>query len=138
MSLFAALAFAGVVTLAPFMLVEIAETGHFPASLDAWLSIFGLASISSVLAFYCFQHGVAVVGPSTAGLFMYLLPPYGVLMAVVFLGEELHGYHFAGFLLIMAGLLLATAPGALWRRIAAKLPPSLASAFPRRTLHGAE
>ncbi|MBL6432245.1 MAG: hypothetical protein HPM95_18665 [Alphaproteobacteria bacterium] len=25
---------------------------------------------------------------------MYLMPPYGVMMAVVFLGEELHAYHF--------------------------------------------
>ncbi|WP_209006200.1 DMT family transporter [Stappia sp. 28M-7] len=138
MSLFAALAFAGVVTLAPFTLVEIADTGHFPASFDAWLSIFGLASISSVLAFYCFQHGIAVVGPSTAGLFMYLLPPYGVLMAVIFLGEELHGYHFAGFLLVMAGLLLATAPAALWRRIAALLPASTMRLLPHKRLPGAE
>ena len=69
---------------------------------------------------------------------MYLLPPYGVLMAVVILGEELHGYHFAGFLLIMAGLLLATAPAALWRRIAAILPPSLAHVLPGRASAAAE
>ncbi|WP_186395168.1 MULTISPECIES: DMT family transporter [unclassified Stappia] len=137
-SLFAALAFAGVVTLAPFTLVEIVETGHFPASLDAWLSIFGLALIASVLAFYCFQHGIAVVGPSTAGLFMYLLPPYGVIMAVVFLGEELHAYHFAGFLLIMSGLVMATAPVSLWRKAADLLPLGLLKLPLRAPAQGAE
>ena len=58
-----------------------------------------------------------LVGPSTTGLFMYLMPPYGVMMAVVFLGEELHAYHFAGFVLIMSGLVLATAPPWLIARI---------------------
>ena len=110
LTLFAALALGGAITLLPFTIVEIAETGRFPVSADAWLSIFGVALVASVLAFSCFQYGVKVVGPSTAGLFMYLLPPYGVVMAVVFLGEELHGYHFAGFVLIMGGLVLATAP----------------------------
>jgi drug/metabolite transporter (DMT)-like permease len=65
---------------------------------------------------------VKVVGPSTTGLFMYLLPPYGVLMSVVFLGEELHLYHFAGFAFIMAGLILATAPRRLIDRMRALLP----------------
>ncbi|WP_417769839.1 DMT family transporter [Stappia sp.] len=110
LTLFAALALGGAITLLPFTIVEIAETGRFPVSADAWLSIFGVALVASVLAFSCFQYGVRIVGPSTAGLFMYLLPPYGVIMAVLFLGEELHGYHFAGFLLIMGGLVLATAP----------------------------
>ncbi len=116
-TLFAALALGGAITLLPFTIIEIAETGRFPATLDAWTSIFGVALIASVLAFSCFQYGVKIVGPSTAGLFMYLLPPYGVLMAVIFLGEELHVYHFAGFILIMAGLVLATAPRWLLKRI---------------------
>ncbi len=111
-SLFACLALAGAVSLLPFMGLEIAATGAFPATAKAWLSIFGVASVSSVLAFGCFQYGIKVVGPSTTGLFMYLLPPYGVLMAALFLGEELHRYHVTGFVLIMTGLILATAPKA--------------------------
>ncbi|MXN66983.1 EamA family transporter [Stappia sp. GBMRC 2046] len=117
LSLFAVLAFAGAVTLLPFTIWEIAETRRFPVSLPAWSSIAGIALISSVLAFSCFQYGVKVLGPATTGVFMYLLPPYGVMMAVLFLGEELHFYHLTGFVLIMAGLVLATAPKALFRRI---------------------
>lgn len=109
-ALFACLALAGAITLLPFTGLEIVVTGAFPQSTAAWLSIFGVASISSVLAFGCFQLGIKVVGPSTTGLFMYLLPPYGVLMAATFLGEKLHFYHAAGFAMIMTGLLLATAP----------------------------
>ncbi|WP_417773254.1 DMT family transporter [Stappia sp.] len=122
LSLFATLAAAGALTLLPFTVVEIAETGRFPVHADAWISILGLALGASVLAFSTFQYGVKVVGPSTTGLFMYLLPPYGVLMSVVFLGEELHLYHFAGFAFIMAGLILATAPRRLIDRMRALLP----------------
>ena len=121
LSLFATLALAGAITLLPFTLVEIAETGHFPASGAAWMSIFGLAISASVLAFSTFQYGIKIVGPATTGLFMYLLPPYGVLMAVIFLGEELKLYHVAGFVLIMAGVILATVPRALFERVRAKV-----------------
>ncbi|MCA1297052.1 DMT family transporter [Stappia indica] len=121
LSLFAALALTGTVSLFPFAIWEIAETGQFPVTSDAWVSIFGVAVVSSVLAFSCFQYGIKVVGPSVTGVFMYLLPPYGVLMAVVFLGEALHAYHFAGFLLVMSGLVLATAPPALVQRLSLRL-----------------
>ncbi len=117
LSLFAALALAGAVTLMPFAAVEIAVTGRFPVTIPAWTSITGIAVVASVLAFSCFQYGVKVVGPATTGLFMYLLPPYGVMMAVIFLGEDLELYHFAGFILIMTGLVLATAPKTLLARL---------------------
>ncbi|NRG18741.1 DMT family transporter [Rhizobiales bacterium] len=122
LSLFAVLAFAGAVSLLPFTALEIAVTERFPESLPAWSSIAGIALVSSVLAFSCFQYGVKVLGPATTGVFMYLLPPYGVMMAVVFLGEDLELYHLSGFVLIMAGLVLATAPVALVRRVIALLP----------------
>lgn len=122
LSLFAVLAFAGAISLLPFTALEIALTERFPEGLTAWSSIAGIALISSVLAFSCFQYGVKVLGPATTGVFMYLLPPYGVMMAVVFLGEDLELYHLAGFVLIMAGLVLATAPLAIIKRVTALLP----------------
>lgn len=109
-TVFAATAVTGTLTLAPFMAVEIAQTGRFPMSLDAWLSIGGIVISASLLAFSCFQYGVKILGPSVTGLFMYLLPPYGVVMAIVFLGERLEPFHLAGSALVMIGLILATAP----------------------------
>ncbi len=43
-------------------------------------------------------------------MFLYLLPIYGVLMAVALLGEELHLYHGVGFVLILGGVVLASRP----------------------------
>lgn len=108
--LFAAIATMGALVSAPFAVVEIAVTGHFPTGLKAWASVLGLAVFASVAAFSAYQYGLRVLGPSIAGMFIYLFPPAGVLMAVVFLGEVPQAFHFAGFVLILVGLILATAP----------------------------
>lgn len=122
MSLFAAVALAGAIALLPFMILESLVAGAFPTGLQSWTSIAGIVVFSSVLAFSCFQYGIHTVGPSVSGLFMYLLPPYGVAMAVVFLGETLETFHIAGFLLIMAGILLATLPVHMIRNIKKRGP----------------
>jgi drug/metabolite transporter (DMT)-like permease len=109
-AVFAATAAMGAVTLAPFMLAEVAYTGHFPTELNAWFSIIGIVVSASILAFSTFQYGIKVLGPSVTGLFMYLLPPYGVFMAIMFLGESFQPFHAAGSALVMTGLILATAP----------------------------
>jgi drug/metabolite transporter (DMT)-like permease len=39
----------------------------------------------------------------------YLWVLYGILLAIVFLGETLHAYHVLGLALILPGVMLATA-----------------------------
>ncbi len=115
--LFAAIALAGWLVLLPMTAWEIFVLGHFPTGVNAWASIFGLAFVSSVLAFSAYQYGVKTVGPTVTGIFLYLLPAYGVVMAVLFLGEELRAFHAAGFVLVTAGVILATAPSTLLRAL---------------------
>ncbi|MEZ5841573.1 MAG: DMT family transporter [Hyphomicrobiales bacterium] len=118
--LFATIAGAGAACLFPFMIAESVMTGNFPTAPASWASIGGLALVSSVLAFLAFQYGIKVVGPSATGVFMYFLPVYGVLLAVMFLGETFRSYHAAGLVLVTLGVVLATAPlGRLFRRRAA-------------------
>lgn len=115
--LFAAIALAGVLLLVPMVAWELIALGHFPRTSVAWTSIVGLAVFPSVLAFSSYQYGVKVVGPTITGIFLYLLPAYGVGMAVIFLGEELHAFHAAGLVLVSCGVMLATAPTKLWKRL---------------------
>lgn len=70
----------------------------------------GLAFVSSVLAFITYQYGIKILGPATAGIFMYLMPPVGVLLAVTFLGEVFQPFHMVGLILVMTGVILATFP----------------------------
>ncbi|MDH3466568.1 MAG: DMT family transporter [Gammaproteobacteria bacterium] len=109
-TLFAAIAICGTVVQLPFYLWESATVRPVPLELAAWSSIAAVAVVSSVLAFSFYQKGIAVLGPSRAGPFMYLMPVYSVLLAVTFLGETVSAYHVAGLVLILIGIGLATWP----------------------------
>ncbi|WP_428030287.1 DMT family transporter [Ancylobacter sp.] len=108
---FAANAIAGMLLLAPLALWETVNGAQQPATLEAWAAIVFLAIFPSVLAFGLFQYCVRVAGAPVTAMFLYLLPVYGVLMAVLLLGEELHLFHAAGFVLILGGVVLATRRG---------------------------
>jgi drug/metabolite transporter (DMT)-like permease len=117
---FTAIAVVGAVTLLPFMAIESLALARFPHTLSAWASILALAIVPSILAFGAYQYGVKAVGPAITAIFMYLLPVYGVAMAVFFLGEALAPFHLLGMALVVAGVVLATAPGDLLERLKAR------------------
>lgn len=77
------------------------RAGHLPAFL--YVGIF-----PSILSYLGWNHGVQVIGPGRAGMFMYLMPLLTAALALPILGERLHGYHGAGAALILVGLYLAT------------------------------
>jgi drug/metabolite transporter (DMT)-like permease len=114
-AVFFAIVLSGALLLLPCMIVELAVGSAFPVTLRAWASISGIVLFSSILSYATFQYGVKTVGPAVTSIFMYLLPCYGVLLAVVFLGEEFRLYHAAGLMLVMLELLLATGSGLRWR-----------------------
>lgn len=102
----------GVLFLFPLTLWE--QGGiHIPQlSERVWLVVGYVAVFPSILAYLFWNKGVAEIGASTASLFIYLIPVFGLMLAVLFLKESLQGYHFTGILLIVLGIFLA-----LWRRI---------------------
>lgn len=104
------LAALGALLLVPASLLEALTAPRLPASASAWAGIAGIVVFASLLAFSCFQYGIRQLGAPLAGVFMYLLPPYGVLLAVVVLGETLQSYHLAGIALVVGGVVLATMP----------------------------
>ena len=80
---------------------------RWPTQIEALVVIYmGLAA--SVFAFICWNRGVAVVGANAAGFTIHLLPAFGTVLAILFLGEAFAGFHAAGIATILAGVLLAT------------------------------
>ena len=63
---------------------------------------------ASVLAFLAWNRGVAVVGANAAGFTIHLLPAFGTVLAILFLGESFAGFHAVGLATIVAGVLIAT------------------------------
>lgn len=105
------LAVIGDLFMLPLWLGEMA-LGRFvvwtPATLVALVSV---AVFSSVLAYIFWNRGVEEVGAQVAGLFVHLMPVFGVILAWMFLGERFLGYHVAGIALILIGIALTTRRG---------------------------
>ena len=98
----------GVVLLVPVLLLMSLQA---PLRLPVGGEIAGVlyvALASSVGAFICWNRGVAVVGANAAGVTCHLLPAFGTILAIIFLGETFQGFHAAGIATILAGVFIAT------------------------------
>jgi drug/metabolite transporter (DMT)-like permease len=102
------IAVAGVVFLAPvFVFQAIQAPPRTPTMVEAAAVLYvGLAA--SVASFLLWNRGVAVVGANAAGFSLYLLPTFGTLLAIAFLGETFGAFHAVGIATIIAGVVLAT------------------------------
>jgi len=99
---------AGVLMLAPAAALMALEAPPRWPGAGAALGVVYMALGASVLAYICWNRGVAVVGANAAGFTVHLLPAFGTVLAILFLGEAVAGYQAAGIAIILAGVLLAT------------------------------
>jgi len=97
----------GVVALFPFMLWEQGGTAALELTEPFVWTVIYMAIFPSILSFLFWNYGVEKLGAATAGLFIHLMPMFGLLLATIFLGERLGWYHLAGVLLIFTGLYIA-------------------------------
>ncbi len=98
----------GLIGILPFYLIETLAGRPMVLSTISVLSVAYVAVFASLLAYLFWNHAVSEVGANRAGLFIHLIPLFGSLMSVLFLGERLHLYHLGGILLIGAGIAVAT------------------------------
>jgi drug/metabolite transporter (DMT)-like permease len=99
---------AGVLMLAPAVgLMALQTAPRWPAAEEA-LGVLYMGLGASVLAFIFWNRGVEIVGANAAGFTIHLLPAFGTVLAILFLGETFAPFHAAGIAIILAGVLLAT------------------------------
>jgi drug/metabolite transporter (DMT)-like permease len=97
----------GASMLLPFYLGE-SLSGHPVAPNRTTLgAIVYVALFPSILAYLCYNRAVELIGANRTGLAIHLVPVFGSLLAILFLGEQLHLFHVAGIALIGAGIALA-------------------------------
>ena len=95
----------------PFYLAEAAFGRPLVWTLPGFAALVGVALFSSVLAYIFWNRGVEQVGAPVAGLFVHLMPVFGIVLAWLFLGERLEVFHVVGMALIVTGIAITTRPG---------------------------
>jgi drug/metabolite transporter (DMT)-like permease len=104
------IALMGVLMLLPAALVAgLSGPVHLPTAPEA-LGVAYMGVCASVVAYTCWNRGVAAVGANAAGFTVHLLPAFGTILAILFLGESFAAFHAAGIATILVGVLLATRP----------------------------
>lgn len=98
----------GVLLLAPAYAALAIQTPPRWPGMEAAAGVLYMGVAASVLAFICWNRGVATLGANTAGFTLHLLPAFGTVLAILFLSETFHAFHAAGIATIVAGVLLAT------------------------------
>lgn len=107
LSLLAATFTTGTIVLAPFYGWETLVVRAVPADLVTVGAVVYLAVFPSVLAFFCYNRGVIAIGANRAAVFIHLVPVFGILMSVAFLGEVFSVTHLVGMGLILTGVAVA-------------------------------
>ncbi|TVP51579.1 MAG: DMT family transporter [Halomonas sp.] len=80
---------------------------------------------ASIITTFLWMRAVRQIGANQSSIFINLMPLFSALIAMAFLGERVSGFHFAGGLLILAGVIMAqTLTRPLTREITSDKPSS--------------
>jgi drug/metabolite transporter (DMT)-like permease len=99
---------AGALWMLPLFSWEAARGGGLPTDVTVWLAIGFIAVFSSAIAHAMWVRGVATIGANRASVFIHLMPLFGALLAITFLGEQLATYHAVGAALVLGGVVLTS------------------------------
>ena len=96
----------GALGLGPFFAWELHTAGLPALDWRVAASILYVAVFPSILAYFCWNRGVELIGANRAGLFINLIPLFASALAILFLGESMQWFHFGGAALIFGGVVL--------------------------------
>ena len=103
-----AIVISGIFFILPFYLLEYITVGGVALSVATISTILYLACFASVLAFIFWNRAVQVIGANRSGPFIHLMPVFSTILAVLFLGETIEGFHLKGIGLIFIGIAMTT------------------------------
>ncbi len=106
---FAAFTFAcGSACLIPFLAWELISRPMMELNAANLLSLLYVAVFPSALSYISFNRSVQLIGANRAAPFFHLVPVFGTVMSIVFLGEHPQSFHFIGFALVLTGVFVAS------------------------------
>lgn len=98
----------GLFFILPFFIWEISTGKTMNFTQAAIGSITYVALFSSILAYIFWNKAIQIIGANKTGIFIHLMPVFSIILAIIFLNEELREYHVKGTILIFTGIFLTT------------------------------
>jgi drug/metabolite transporter (DMT)-like permease len=97
----------GLVIALPVFVVDHIVTPRSSLSAHAVAAIAYFALFPTLTATVFYNHAIDRIGPVRASIYIHLVPLFGALLAVIFLGERPGWHHLAGMLLVFCGIMFA-------------------------------
>jgi drug/metabolite transporter (DMT)-like permease len=97
----------GALFIVPPMLWEIANGLTMAVNVTTLLTLVYVVIFPSTLAYLFFNRGIELIGANRAAPFGHLIPVFGSILAIAFLGERPRLFHFVGCGLVLAGVFIA-------------------------------
>ena len=98
----------GAACLIPLLIWELLSRPVMQLDTNNLLMLFYVAVFPSTVAYLCFNRGVQLIGANRAAPFFHVVPVFGSVMAIVFLGERPQLFHIIGFALVLTGVFVAS------------------------------
>jgi drug/metabolite transporter (DMT)-like permease len=98
----------GAILLLPLAAWEYSKGVTLKLDLITMTTLIYVVAFASTLAYLFFNRGIVLIGPNRAAPFLHLVPVFGSIMAIVFLGEEPRLFHLVGYALVLAGIVIAS------------------------------
>ncbi len=97
----------GIIFLIPQFLYEQSMGLEIKFNKAFFIILFYVVIFPALIAYYCWQKGVEIVGPNRATMFIQLMPLLSALLAIIIFQEKFEFYHFIGALFILSGIYLS-------------------------------
>ena len=99
---------AGAACLIPLFIWELFARPPMQIDTANLLTLAYVALFPSTIAYLCFNRGVQLIGANRAAPFFHVVPVFGTVMSIVFLGEHPQAFQFIGFALVLTGVFVAS------------------------------
>src|SRR4051812_39242123 len=98
----------GAAALVPLFIWELLARPPIELDTANLLTVFYVAVFPSTVAYLCFNRGIQLIGANRAAPFFHVIPVFGAVMAIVFLGERPQWFDVTGFVLVLTGVFVAS------------------------------
>lgn len=104
LGLFSSIAMVAFIVSLPLLAIEIAGDKFQIPTATGWIVVALVSILPSLIAQVFFIHGVSLIGPGRAGVFVNLVPVFTSILAVVFLQETFELFHAVSLGLVLGGI----------------------------------